>query len=94
MRESTINNYQREKVKAGLRHAVVCPNVTGRTKDRTAQSKRVCVGSLEIVDKPMWRKLIYSGRFADVRCLLLALRFFLFCFVFVFLFSFKPQPFD
>ena len=23
-----------EKVKAGLRHAAVCPNVTGRTKER------------------------------------------------------------
>ena len=29
-----------EKTKAGLRHGVVCPNVTGRTKDRVAQSKR------------------------------------------------------
>ena len=29
-----------EKAKAGLRHAVVCPNVTGRTKERLAQSKR------------------------------------------------------
>ena len=27
-----------EKTKAGLRHAVVCPNVTGRTKKRKAQS--------------------------------------------------------
>ena len=25
-----------EKAKAGLRHAVVCPNVTGRTKERIA----------------------------------------------------------
>ena len=30
-----------EKVRAGLRHAVVgCPNVTGRIKERIAQSKR------------------------------------------------------
>ena len=29
-----------EKTKAGLRHEVVCPNVTGRTKKRIAQSKR------------------------------------------------------
>ena len=28
-----------EKARAGLRHAVVCPNVTGRTKERIAQSK-------------------------------------------------------
>ena len=28
------------KVGAGLWHAVVCPNVTGRIKERIAQSKR------------------------------------------------------
>ena len=39
-----------ENVRAGLRHAVVCPNVTGRTKDRIAQSKRVRAGSLATVD--------------------------------------------
>ena len=39
-----------EKVRAGLRHAEVCPNVTGRTKDRIVQSKRVWAGSLAIVD--------------------------------------------
>ena len=39
-----------EKVRAGLRHAVVCPNVTGRTKERMVQSKRACTGSLAIVD--------------------------------------------
>ena len=39
-----------EKTKAGLRHAVVCPNVTGRTKKRIAQSKRARAGSLAFVD--------------------------------------------
>ena len=39
-----------EKAKAGLRHAVVCPNVTGRTKERIAQSKRARTGSLALVD--------------------------------------------
>ena len=39
-----------EKVRAGLRHAVVCPNVTGRTKERVAQSKRARGGSLALVD--------------------------------------------
>ena len=39
-----------EKTKAALRHAVVCPNVTGRTKNRIAQSKRACAGSLAFVD--------------------------------------------
>ena len=39
-----------EKVRAGLRHAVVCPNVTGRTKERIAQSERARAGSLAVVD--------------------------------------------
>ena len=39
-----------EKVEAGLRHAVVCPNVAGRTKERIAQSKRARAGSLALVD--------------------------------------------
>ena len=39
-----------EKPKAGLRHAVVCPNVTGRTKGKIAQSKRARAGSLALVD--------------------------------------------
>ena len=32
------------------RHAVVCPNATGRTKQRIAQSKRARAGSLALVD--------------------------------------------
>ena len=39
-----------EKTKGGLRHAVICPNVTGRTKERIAQSKRARAGSLALVD--------------------------------------------
>ena len=39
-----------EKTKAGLRHAMVCPNVTGRTKERIVESKRACAGSLALVD--------------------------------------------
>ena len=39
-----------EETKAGLWHAVVCPNVTGRAKERIAQSKRARVGSLALVD--------------------------------------------
>ena len=39
-----------EKARAGLRHAFVCPNVTGRTKERIAQSKRARAGSLALVD--------------------------------------------
>ena len=41
-----------KNVRAGLRHAVVCPNVTGRTKERRAQSKRVRADSLTIADWP------------------------------------------
>ena len=39
-----------EKVKARLRHTVVCQNVAGRTKERIAQSKRTRAGSLALVD--------------------------------------------
>ena len=39
-----------EKAKAGLRHAVVYPNVTERTKERIAQSQRARAGSLALVD--------------------------------------------
>ena len=36
------------KARAGLQHAVVCPNVTGKTKARIAQSRRARAGSLAI----------------------------------------------
>ena len=39
-----------EKARAGLRHAAVCSNATGRTKERIAQSKRARAGSLNLVD--------------------------------------------
>ena len=39
-----------EKARAGLRPAVVCPNMTGRTKERIVQSKWARAGSLAIVD--------------------------------------------
>ena len=39
-----------EEARAGLGHAVVCPNVTGRTKERIAQSKRARAGSLALID--------------------------------------------
>ena len=41
-----------EKVRTRVRHAVVCPNVTGRTRERISQSKRARADSLAIVDKP------------------------------------------
>ena len=39
-----------EEARAGLRHAVVCPNVTGRAKERISQSKQAGAGSLALVD--------------------------------------------
>ena len=39
-----------ERTRAGVRHAEVCPNVTGRTKETISQSKRPRVGSLAVVD--------------------------------------------
>ena len=39
-----------EKTRAGLRHAVVCPNVTGGTKEKIVESKRARAGSLAIVN--------------------------------------------
>ena len=38
-----------EKTKAVLLHAVVCPNVTGRTKEKIAPSKRARAGSLPLL---------------------------------------------
>ena len=39
-----------EKTRAGLQHAVICPNVTRRTKERIVQIKRARAGSLALVD--------------------------------------------
>ena len=39
-----------KKLKTGLQHVVACPNVTGRTKGRIAQSKRARADSLALVD--------------------------------------------
>ena len=38
-----------EKTRAGLWHAVECPNVTGRTKERIARRKRARAGSLTTI---------------------------------------------
>ena len=88
-----------EKATAGLRHTVVCPNVTGRAKERIAQSKRARAGSLAIVDySHKWRELVSGFWFAD-RCHVMSsfcgITFVLFYFVFVFLISLmKPRSFD
>ena len=36
--------------RGALRHAVVSPNVTGRTKERVAQSKRARTGLVATID--------------------------------------------
>ena len=52
-----------EKTTAGLRLAVVCPNLTGRTKERIAQSKGARASSLAFIDySHKWRELVPSGR--------------------------------
>ena len=37
-----------KRAKTEIRHTVACPNVTGRTKEREAQSKRARAGLLAI----------------------------------------------
>ena len=39
-----------EKPRAGVQHAVICPNVTRMTNERIAQSKRARAGSLVLAD--------------------------------------------
>ena len=39
-----------ERARFVLRHAAVCPNVTGRAKERVVQSKRARAGLLATVD--------------------------------------------
>ena len=39
-----------EEARAGLRHTVICPNVTGSSKERIPQSKRARAGSLALAD--------------------------------------------
>ena len=84
-----------EKTKAELRHAVVCPNVTGRTKERIAQSKRARAGSLALVDQPQVARtcpLRAIGLQMSWR-LSLVLRLFCFASFSVFMLSLKPRPF-
>ena len=51
-----------EKAKAGLRHAVVCPNVTGRTTERIAQSSGLVQVRSPMLTSHKWRELASSGR--------------------------------
>ena len=86
-----------EKIKAELRHAVVCPNVTGRTKKTTRLNK---ASGLVLVRSPLltshkWREHVSPGRLV-CRChgvFSLVLRLFCFASFFVsiiFMLSLKP----
>ena len=68
-----------EKVRAGLQHAVVCPNVTGRTKESLAQSKRARAGSPAIADQPQVARTCILQ--ADIVLSFSGATFVLFCFV-------------
>ena len=71
-----------EKAKTGLPHAVVCPNVTGRIKERVAQSKRARAGLLAILTSHKWRGLVSSGRLVYMCHVVFVWGYV--CFVFVF----------
>ena len=51
-----------EKTRAALRHAIVCPNLTGNTKERIAESKRARAGPFTLLISHKWRELVSSGR--------------------------------
>ena len=51
-----------EEARAGLRHAMVYPNLTGRTKERIAQSKRARLVRSPFLISHKWRELVSSGR--------------------------------
>ena len=78
------------KARAGLRHAVICPNVTGRTKERIAQSKRARAGSLALVDWPQVARTCILRAFGLQMLCPLSLVLRRFCFVFVSMLSSKP----
>ena len=85
-----INWIVAEKAKPELRHAMVCPNVTGRTKERITQSKRARAGSLALalLTSHKWRELVSSGRLiADATTSSLVLLR-LFCFASIRLYAF------
>ena len=74
-----------ERTKAELRHAVVCPNVTGRTKKRIAQASGLVLVRSPLLTSHKWRELV-SFRRLVCRChgvFSLALRLFCFASVFV-----------
>ena len=63
-----------EKARAGLRHAVVCPNVTGRTKKRVSHK---------------WRELVSPGVFCLLMTYCLSLAYVFSLLIFFLLFRFR-----
>ena len=74
------------KARAGIRYAVVCPNVTGRTEEKIAQSEQARAGSLATRGANLYPPGVWFA------CRLSQM-FRLFCFVLVFMLSRKPRPF-
>ena len=56
-----------KKAKAGLRHAVVCPNVTGSTKERRAQSSGLVLVRSPLLTSHKWSEFVSSGHL-NCRC--------------------------
>ena len=80
-----------EKAKAGLRHAVVCPNVTERTKETYPKERGLVLVRSPLLTSHKWRELVSSGRLV-CRChdVFSGVTFVLFCFVFIFMISLRP----
>ena len=83
-----------EKYRAELRHATLCPNVAGRTKERIPKASGLVPFRSPKLTSHKWREHISSGLcFADVMSSFSGVTLILFCFVFFFLLSPKPKPF-
>ena len=68
-----------EKARAGLRHTVVCPNMTGRIKKRTPKASGLVLVRSPLLTSHKWREFVSSGRLV-CRCQDVFLWFYL-CFV-------------
>ena len=77
------------KARAGLRRAVIYPNVTGKTKERIAQSKRTRAVLIAIVDYPQVAQTCIPRAFGLQMSCRLSLVSCLFRLFFVFILSFN-----
>ena len=82
-----------KKARAGLRHAVVCPNVTGMTKQRIPQSKGLVLVRSHLLTSQSGANLYPPGAwFADIIMYFSGIAFVLCCFFLVFILLLKPRP--